>query len=88
MSLNYSFWLPSSSEPCLKIPLSSFDSARLLPKGIHSNPPQPVWRDLALKGVSKKRFSAVLEGKCIIVHKEMGHIYLVFVSDLPMLWET
>lgn len=76
MSLNHSFCLPSSSEPCLKIPLSSLDPARLLAKGIHANPPRPVQRDLALKGVSKKRFSAVLEGKRIVVYKEMGHIYL------------
>lgn len=54
MSLNHSFQLPSSSEPCLKIPLSSFDPARLLLKGIHSNPPQPVWRDFALSQRSFK----------------------------------
>lgn len=54
VSLTPSFRLPSSSKPCLKTPLCSFDPARLLPKGIHSNPSPPVWRDVALSQRSFK----------------------------------
>jgi hypothetical protein len=62
---------------------SFFDPARLLPRGVHSNPPQPVWRDLALcQSVSKKRFSAILEDKYVVVYKEGGLIFTWFCESL------